>query len=95
VTSPDHAANPPLSAPTGRPGDPPWYTRRFELVLYVLAGVSYVVLGVYVKFLLNWIVGPLWLLAWIWLAPIVVDRFRRSPEPVDRPHQRGGSSGAN
>lgn len=76
TSPPDPAADPPLSAPTGRPGDPPWYTRRFELCLYLLAGVSYVVLGVYFKFLLNWIVGPLWLVAWIWAAPALVDRLR-------------------
>jgi hypothetical protein len=84
TSTPDHAADPPLSAPTGRPGDPPWYTRRFELVLYVLAGVSYVVLGMYFKFLLNWIIGPLWLIAWIWVAPIIVDRLREPSGPGRR-----------
>lgn len=62
---------------TGRAGDPAWYTRRVELVVYVLAGVSYVGLGVFHKWLLNWIIGPIWLVAWIWLAPLVVDRLRR------------------
>lgn len=77
TSSSDHAADPPLSAPTGRPGDPSWYTRRFELVLYVLAGATYVVLGMYFKFLLNWIIGPIWLVAWIWAVPALLDRFRR------------------
>ena len=66
----------PWNAPTGRPGDPAWYTRRVELVIYVLAAVSYVGLGMFHKFLLNWIIGPIWLIAWVWLAPIVVDRIR-------------------
>lgn len=68
---------------TGRTGDPAWYTRRVELVVYVLAGVSYVGLGVFHKWLLNWIIGPIWLVAWIWLAPLVVDRLRRR-EPASQ-----------
>ncbi len=69
-------AQPGWSAPTGRVGDPGWYTRRLEMALYVAAGVSYVVLGMFHKFLLNWVIGPLWLVGWIWLVPLVVDRFR-------------------
>ena len=72
----DHGPGLRLSAPTGRPDDPPWYTRRFELTLYVLAATSYVALGAFHKFLLNWIIGPIWLVAWVWLAPLIVDRFR-------------------
>ena len=80
TSSPHDAAGPPLSAPTGRPGDPPWYTRRFELGLYLLAATSYVALGVFNKFLLNWIIGPIWLVAWIWAVPALLDRFRKDPE---------------
>ena len=76
TSSPHHPDDPPLSAPTGRPGDPSWYTRRFELGLYLMAGTTYVVLGMYQKFLLNWIIGPIWLVAWIWAVPALVDRFR-------------------
>lgn len=78
TTSREPGASSPLSVPTGRPGDPAWYTRRIELVLYVLAGTSYVVLGVFHKFLLNWIVGPIWLVTWIWAVPAVVERIRRA-----------------
>lgn len=77
TTSSEPVAGPPLSAPTGRPGDPAWYTRRIELALYVLAGMSYVVLGLFHKFLLNWIIGPVWLVAWIWAVPALVERIRR------------------
>lgn len=73
----DPAPEPPLSAPTGRPGDPDWYTRRIELALYLAAGVSYIVLGMFHKFLLNWVVGPIWLITWIWVVPDVVDQLRR------------------
>jgi uncharacterized membrane-anchored protein len=73
---PDQPAAP-MSAPTGRPGDPAWYTRRIELALYVLAAASYIGLGIFHKFLLNWVIGPLWLVAWIWAAPAIVDRVLR------------------
>ena len=76
TSSSETAADPPLSAPTGRPGDPVWYTRRFELTLYVLAGATYVGLGVFHKVLLNWIIGPVWLVGWIWAAPVLIDRMR-------------------
>ena len=81
TTSSEPSAQPPLSDPTGRPGDPDWYTRRFELALYVIAGVSYVVLGVFNKWLLNWIIGPAWLVAWIWVAPTLIDRVRTGRTP--------------
>jgi len=73
---------PALSEPTGRPGDPGWYTRRVELAIYVVAGVTYVVLGVFHKWLLNWVIGPIWLVAWVWLTPLVVERVRTAR---DRP----------
>lgn len=65
----------PLAA-TGRPDDPAWYTRRLELALYVLAGASYIGFGLFHKWLLNWVIGPLWLVAWIWFVPAGIDRLR-------------------
>jgi hypothetical protein len=76
MASPEPGSQPALSEPTGRPGDPAWYTRRVELVLYVVAGITYVVAGLWQKFLLNWIIGPVWLVAWIWLAPALAERLR-------------------
>ncbi len=81
TTGPEPAPDPPLAAPTGRPGDPAWYTRRIELLVYVLAGVSYVALGVFHKFLLNWIIGPVWLVTVVWAAPALVDRLRLDRAP--------------
>jgi hypothetical protein len=43
---------------------------------YGLAGVTYVSLAVYHKFLLNWIIGPVWLVAFVWAGPALVDRVR-------------------
>lgn len=76
MTVRDPRPAPSASAPTGRPDDPAWYTRRFELVLYLLAGVSYVGFGMFHKWLLNWIIGPIWLVAWVWAVPVIVDRVR-------------------
>lgn len=81
TTSPERASATPLAAPTGRPGDPAWYTRRLEIALYVVSGVTYVALGMFHKFLLNWIIGPIWLVAWVWAVPEVVDRVRRRRSP--------------
>jgi hypothetical protein len=39
------------------------------VVWYGLAGVSYVGLSIFHKFLLNWLIGPLWLAAFVWLGP--------------------------
>jgi hypothetical protein len=76
MSQPAEPPAPPWTDHTGRPGDPAWYTRRFEMALYVLAGTTYVVLGVFHKFLLNWVIGPIWLVAWIWAVPVLVDRVR-------------------
>jgi hypothetical protein len=43
---------------------------------YGLAGVSYVGLSIFHKWLLNWFIGPLWLVAFVWLGPELVDRVR-------------------
>jgi hypothetical protein len=51
--------------------------RREELFWYALAAVSYVSLGIYHKWLLNWIVGPLWLVATVAIGPAILDRIRR------------------
>jgi hypothetical protein len=45
-------------------------------VWYVVAFVSYVVLSIFHKWLLNWVIGPLWLVAIVWFGPMVVDGAR-------------------
>ena len=42
---------------------------------YLLAAVSYILLGVWHKWLLNWFVGPLWLVAIIAVGPWLTDRL--------------------
>jgi hypothetical protein len=51
--------------------------RGEEVFWYVLAAVSYIGLGIYHKWLLNWFVGPLWLVATVTIGPAIIDRFRR------------------
>lgn len=51
-----------------------------EWVWYVVAAVSYIVAGIWQKGLLNWFVGPAWVVAVITLGPVLVDRVRRRRE---------------
>lgn len=48
-----------------------------DVVVYLLAGISYVLLAASHKWLLNWIIGPLWLVAWVWAADRIVARRGR------------------
>lgn len=57
--------------------EPPWWNRRTEALVYLLAGVSYVALGVFHKWLLNWIIGPLWLVAFVVVVPAAIEWVRR------------------
>lgn len=46
------------------------FTRRHpDALLYIVAGVTYIAAGIWQKALLNWIVGPLWLVAFVELVP--------------------------
>ena len=51
--------------------------RREEVIWYVIAAVTYTGLAVYHKWLLNWIMGPGWLIATVTIGPAVIDRIRR------------------
>jgi hypothetical protein len=44
---------------------------------YLFAGITYVGVSLWQKFLLNWLVGPVWLIVVIWAGPAVYDRLRR------------------
>jgi len=66
-----------MSGPQRPREDPPWLTRGVEVALYVLAAVTYVGFGMFHKFLLNWIIGPVWLVAWVWLVPAAIEGVRR------------------
>lgn len=57
-----------------------------EWFWYLLAGTSYVLLGIWHKWLLNWFVGPAWLIAFIVIGPWLTDRIGLT--------SRGGRHGA-
>ena len=78
MSRPDPPAGAPLSAPTGRPTTPPGTRAGSSWRSTSLAGVTYIGFGMFHKFLLNWIIGPVWLVAWIWLVP-AADRGRPPP----------------
>ena len=39
------------------------------MIWYTAAAVTYIALGIYHKWLLNWFVGPLWLVAFVVIGP--------------------------
>ena len=53
-------------------------SRREEAAWYLVAAVSYVAASLLEKGLLNWLIGPVWLVAVVTFGPVVVDRLRRS-----------------
>jgi len=46
-----------------------------EWCWYLAAALSYIVLGIWHKWLLNWFVGPVWLVAVICIGPWLTDRM--------------------
>jgi hypothetical protein len=44
---------------------------------YVVAAITYIGASIAHKSLLNWIVGPAWLVLVVWLGPALADRLRR------------------
>jgi hypothetical protein len=58
------------------PPPPPKYV---DVFLYAAAAISYIGLSMYHKWLLDWIVGPLWLVAWVWGLPAIVRLVRGQP----------------
>ena len=71
------------SRSTGPSGPPPpefhWEGRQ-EVVVYALAMVSFVGLGVLLTtVLLNWIVGPLYFVMFIWTSERLITKFGAGP----------------
>jgi hypothetical protein len=68
-------------SPPEAPGTPDsGRTQRYvDIFLYTTAAVSYIALSIYNKWLLDWIVGPFWLLAWVWGLPALVKLVRHQP----------------
>ena len=50
-----------------------------ELTYYAVAAVVYIALGlVFTDRVLNFIVGPLFFIGWMWVVPLAWERWRRS-----------------
>ncbi len=47
-----------------------------QWVWYLLAGATYIGLGIWHKWLLNWFVGPAWLVAFVVIGPWLWDQVR-------------------
>jgi hypothetical protein len=53
----------------GEPAGSLW-ARHEQFFLYAIAAVTYITLGVFLQtFVLNWVVGPLYLLLVVWIIP--------------------------
>lgn len=50
-----------------------------DALLYLGAAVSYIWMSVYHLWLLDWIVGPAWCVAWVWGFPALWRAVRRQP----------------
>ena len=59
-----------------------WYLHHEYAVIYVVSGTVYVLVGMRATVVLNWIVGPLWPVACIWLGPMVVRRLTGWEDPL-------------
>lgn len=46
-----------------------------EWFWYLAAAISYILFGIWHKWLLNWFVGPVWLIAFIVIGPWLTDRI--------------------
>jgi len=58
------------------------YVRHEYAVVYAVAAVRYTVLGLNFKWLLNWIVGPLWPVVFMWWGPVLVRRVTGWKAPL-------------
>ncbi|MEP1123049.1 MAG: hypothetical protein ABJH68_04060 [Ilumatobacter sp.] len=55
-----------------------------EWFWYLVAAVSYILLGIWHKWLLNWFVGPAWLVAFVVVGPWLTDRIGLTSRRGDR-----------
>jgi hypothetical protein len=77
MSEPSRSAPPPAPSEPSSPSPSP--RNYVDFFLYLSAAVSYISLSIYNKWLLDWIVGPLWLVAWVWGLPAIVKLIRRQP----------------
>lgn len=63
-----------------------------EWFWYLAAAATYIVLGIWHKWLLNWFVGPVWLVAFVVVGPWLTDRLGLTGRPTDRSEKRHGDA---
>jgi hypothetical protein len=69
-----------------------WIPSKFmDAFLYTAAAVTYVIFAIYNKWLMNWVLGPLWLVAWVWGLPPA--RPPATGEPLVLSGRRAGPHG--
>ena len=72
-------------APDDVPARPRDATPRWELIAYLGAAVSYIVVGFFRKEIFAWWwFGAIWFVLFVWFVPKLFDRIR-GIEPDDRP----------
>ena len=80
MTTDQSATSSPGPSPGTSPGTDFRGSRRLtgaeEWFWYLLAAISYILTGMWHKWLLNWILGPLWLVTIICIGPPILDRIR-------------------
>ncbi len=87
MSEPGASPSKPLHPSKTNPSPPPKNrSAHVDAFLYASAAITYVSLSIYNKWLLNWVLGPLWLLAWVWGLPALWKLVRR--QPVRPPHTR-------
>jgi hypothetical protein len=63
-----------------------FYLRHEIVVITIASSVLYIAVGMHARFLLNWIVGPIWPITCVWFVPPLVRRAFGWRDPL--PHQR-------
>ncbi len=79
-------SEPGASPSTPSPSSPTNPSKYVDVLLYSAAAITYVSLAIYNKWMLNWVLGPLWLVAWVWGLPAIWKLFRH--QPIRPPHTR-------
>jgi hypothetical protein len=54
-------------------------SRRVDALLYLGAAISYIWASTYHLWLLDWIIGPVWCVAWVWGIPALWRLVRGQP----------------